>query len=242
MAGHIRSSVNSYRDTEDTSTGHVEHLAGSRWLSHCGLIPSAVAGRRGKHAPPPRAQRRAQRKSSRVHAISCPWAPAPGFSAQVALARTYTTMANAMAGQFGVLLDSSAAAYDSQEAASAALLGRTGSTGGSHTGRDDVQAGAGAAGRAPELSAPAGEVPEAPRDIARLIETGRGGEGRRAWETVETSLRSEAKQLDDTADQLGVAISTRPRMAGSRRARRRPRAACGSCGPGIRATPATSAT
>ena len=51
------------------------------------------------------------------------------FSAQVALARTYTTMANAMAGQFGVLLDSSAAAYDSQEAASAALLGQTGAPG-----------------------------------------------------------------------------------------------------------------
>ena len=129
------------------------------------------------------------------------------FSAQVALARTYTTMANAMAGQFGVLLDSSAAAYDSQEAASAALLGRTGAPGAATPAGMTVPAGVPVPPGAPGVSAPAGEVPEAPRDIARLIETGRGGEGRRAWETVETSLGSEAKQLDDTADQLSVAIN-----------------------------------
>jgi hypothetical protein len=57
------------------------------------------------------------------------------------------------------------------------------------------------------LTSPAGEVPTTPRDIARLIETGRGGAGRRAWQGVEQSLRCEAKQLDDTAEQLGAAIN-----------------------------------
>lgn len=128
------------------------------------------------------------------------------FSAQVALARTYTTMANAVARQFGVLLDASAAAYDSQEAASAALLGGTGAPAPVAAAGMTVPAGLPELPGAPSVSVP-GEVPEAPRDIARLIESGRGGEGRRAWETVEASLRSEAKQLDDAADQLGAAIN-----------------------------------
>jgi hypothetical protein len=115
-------------------------------------------------------------------------------------------MANAMARQFGVMLDGSATAYDSQEAASAALLGGTGTPGAAAPAGMPVPAGLSGLPGGPGVSAPAGEVPEAPRDIARLIETGRGGEGRRAWETVETSLRSEAKQLDDAADQLGAAI------------------------------------
>ncbi|WP_142277896.1 hypothetical protein, partial [Mycobacterium avium] len=55
---------------------------------------------------------------------------------------------------------------------------------------------------------PAGEVPASPRDVARLIETGRGGAGKKTWEAMESSLRSEAKQLDDAADQLGQAISS----------------------------------
>ena len=77
-------------------------------------------------------------------------------------------MANDIARQVGVLLDASATSYDTQEAASAARLGGQG------------------------LAAPAGEVPAAPRDIARLIELGRGGPGPRAWEAVETNLRSDA--------------------------------------------------
>jgi hypothetical protein len=136
------------------------------------------------------------------------------FAAQVELARKYTAMANAMARQFGVMLDGSATAYDGQEAASAALLG----------GQDPavlaVSAGMALPAGLSEVSAllgghglsappvPAGEVPQAPRDIARLIETGRGGAGRRAWETVETSLRSEANELDDAAGQLGAAIGS----------------------------------
>ena len=132
------------------------------------------------------------------------------LSAQVALARKYTAMANEIARQFGVMLHDSATAYDSQEAASKAQLG------GSAVPATALPAGmtppAGlpplsALLEGPGLSVPAGEVPEAPRDIARLIETGRGGQGRRAWETVEATLRSEAKQLDDTADQLGAAIN-----------------------------------
>ena len=136
------------------------------------------------------------------------------FTAQVTLARKYTAMANAMARQFGVKLDASAAAYDDQEAMSAGMLGSAGLGGAAAVvpaGRavpaghvvpaDLVSGGMGA-------SLPAGEVPSSPRDMARLIETGRGGAGKKTWQAVESTLRLEAKQLSDAADQLGAAIST----------------------------------
>ncbi|WP_204815360.1 PPE domain-containing protein [Mycobacterium riyadhense] len=132
------------------------------------------------------------------------------FTAQLTLARKYTARANALARQFGVKLDASAAAYDDQEAHSAATLG-SGAGGAVPAGRmvpagqvvpTDLVSGAAGAG------VPAGEVPASPRDVARLIETGRGGAGKKTWEAVETSLRSEAKQLDAAADQLGQAIAT----------------------------------
>jgi hypothetical protein len=131
------------------------------------------------------------------------------FTAQVMLARKYTAMANAMAGQFGVKLDASAGAYDGQEAASAGMLGE--GAGGpaaapsipaAHVVPADLLAGG------MGVSAPAGEVPASPRDVARLIETGRAGAGKHAWQAVESSLRSEARQLDDAADRLGSAITT----------------------------------
>ena len=135
------------------------------------------------------------------------------FGAQVALARTYTAMANAAARQYGVTLDTGASSYDEQDAASAATLGGANPTAAGRA----VPAGmttpaAGSPGPVTALGAqavtpPAGEVPAAPRDIARLIETGRGGAGRRAWQAVEKSLRSEATQLDDTAEELGAAIN-----------------------------------
>lgn len=136
------------------------------------------------------------------------------FTAQVTLARKYTAMANAMARQYGVKLDASAAAYDDQEAASAATLGRGGAGGpaavvpagynspAGHVVPADLASG----GMGTNL--PAGEAPASPRDVARLIETGRGGTGKKTWEAVETSLRSEAKALDDAAEQLGKAIGT----------------------------------
>lgn len=131
------------------------------------------------------------------------------FTAQVTLARKYTVMANAMARQFGVKLDASAGAYDDQEAQSAGTLG-TGSAGavvpagrtlpaGQVVPADLVSGGVG-------TSLPAGEVPASPRDIARLIETGRAGAGKKTWQAMESSLRAEAKQLSDAADQLGAAI------------------------------------
>jgi hypothetical protein len=136
------------------------------------------------------------------------------FTAEVSLARKYTAMANAMARQFGVKLDASAAAYDDQEAMSAGMLGSGGPGGASPVapaGRavparqvlagDLVSGGMGA-------SLPAGEVPSSPREVARLIETGRGGAGKKTWQAVESSLRLEARQLSDAADQLGAAIST----------------------------------
>lgn len=134
------------------------------------------------------------------------------FTAQVSLARKYTSMANAQARQFGVKLDASAAAYDDQEQQSASTLGSAGAgprvvsaarvVPAGHTVPADLVPGVGGAG------VPGGEVPTSPRDIARLIETGRGGAGKKTWQAVETSLRSEAKQLDDAAEQLGKAIST----------------------------------
>ncbi|WP_204806000.1 PPE domain-containing protein [Mycobacterium riyadhense] len=133
------------------------------------------------------------------------------FTAQVTLARKYTVMANALARHFGVKLDASAAVYDDQEVTSAETLGSGGTAGAVPAGRavpagqvvpaDLVSGGAGA-------GLPAGEVPASPRDIARLIETGRGGTGKKTWQAAEASLRSEAKQLDDAADQLGQAIGT----------------------------------
>ena len=134
------------------------------------------------------------------------------FSALVDLARKYTALANATAAQFGVTLQASATAYESQEAASAAMLGGQGvlaAAGAAPAGLVVPAAVSGATGLigGQVLAAPAGEVPKAPRDIARLIESGRAGAGVRKWEAAETSLRSDAKQLDDAAHQLGVAIS-----------------------------------
>jgi hypothetical protein len=135
------------------------------------------------------------------------------FTAQVTLARKYTVLANAQARQFGVKLDTSAATYDDQEAKSAAALGSGGSCGAAAA----VPAGyVVSTARVPADLAldgvgaglPAGEVPAGPRDIARLIEIGRGGAGKETWQAVETSLRSEAEQLDDAADHLGQAIGT----------------------------------
>ncbi|UGT99240.1 PPE domain-containing protein [Mycobacterium intracellulare] len=131
------------------------------------------------------------------------------FTAQVTLARKYTVMANATAGQFGVKLDASAGAYEDQEAQSAETLGTGGAGAVVPAGRtlpagqvvpaDLVSGGVG-------TSLPAGEVPASPRDIARLIETGRAGAGKKTWQAMESSLRAEAKQLSDAADQLGAAI------------------------------------
>lgn len=136
------------------------------------------------------------------------------FTAQVSLARQYTSMANAQARLFGIKLDAGAAAYDDQEQQSSSTLGSGGGGGprvvsaarvvpaGQTVPAAVVPGGVGGAG------VPAGETPTSPRDIARLIETGRGGAGKKTWQAVETSLRSEAKQLDDAAEQLGKAIST----------------------------------
>jgi len=131
------------------------------------------------------------------------------FTAQVTLARKYTVMANAMARQFGAKLDASAGAYDDQEAQSAETLGTGGAGAVVPAGRtlptgqvvpaDLVSGGVG-------TSLPASEVPASPRDIARLIETGRAGAGKKTWQAMESSLRAEAKQLSDAADQLGAAI------------------------------------
>jgi hypothetical protein len=119
------------------------------------------------------------------------------FSAAVSLARRYTAMANATARSYGVMLQASAAAYDGQEAAAAAMLGAKG--GGAMPAPPVMPAGAvdTAAGLLDGggVTVPGGEVPAAPRDIARLIETGRAGVGIRAWLAVETSLRTEAAAL-----------------------------------------------
>ncbi|WP_156296860.1 PE family protein [Mycobacterium paragordonae] len=130
------------------------------------------------------------------------------FSAAVSLARGYTAMANALAERYGVMVQTSAATYDGQEAVSASL----GAGGGgaipvpAPVPAVDIDAVAGLAGGG-GVAAPAGEVPAAPRDIARLIDTGRTGGGMRAWQAVETSLRTEAAQLERAAAQLGAAIA-----------------------------------
>ncbi|MDP7732712.1 PE family protein [Mycobacterium paragordonae] len=131
------------------------------------------------------------------------------FSAAVSVARRYTTIANALAQRYGVMLQTSAATYDAQESVSAASLGIGGagpvpaSTPIPWVDIDAVATRVGGGG----VSAPAGEVPAAPRDIARLIEAGRTGGGMQAWQAVETSLRSEAGQLEQAAAQLGAAIA-----------------------------------
>lgn len=131
------------------------------------------------------------------------------FSTQVSVARQYTVLANAVARSYGVMLGASAAAYDGQEAVSAATLGAGGEamspSPAAVPAADVPGVAAGLLGGA-GVSAPAGEVPVAPRDIARLIESGRGGAGVRAWQAVEASLRAEASQLEQAGEQLGVAI------------------------------------
>ena len=132
------------------------------------------------------------------------------FSATVSLARRYTAIANALAQRYGAMVQTSAANYDDQEAVSAATLGAGG--GGAIPAPApvpavvDIDAVAGLLGGG-GVSAPAGEVPAAPRDIARLIETGRAGGGMQAWQAVETSLRTEAAQLEHAGAQLGAAIA-----------------------------------
>lgn len=171
--------------------------------------PAALTGAAGQagavaHAAIPHADQVAPCASDHVSV-----AASSRFSAQVSLARRYTEIANSVARRYGVMLQSSAAAYGDQEAASAATLGSGG--GGAIPIPTPVPAadfdavaallsGGGA-------SAPAGEVPVAPRDIARLIETGRGGVGVAAWQAVERSLRTEAAALEQAAEQLGAAIA-----------------------------------
>lgn len=104
------------------------------------------------------------------------------FTAQVTLARKYTAMANAMARQYGVKLDASAAAYDDQEATSAATLGHGGAgavvpAGYTRPAGHVVPADLVSGGMGTNL--PAGEAPASPRDVARLIETGRSGTGKK---------------------------------------------------------------
>lgn len=132
------------------------------------------------------------------------------FGALVDLTRRYTAMANGMARDVGVLLDASGTAYETQEGQSAALLGGTGLSSPAPAGMAAPPGSPATAGLlgGQGLSSPAGEVPNAPRDIARLIEHGRGGPGPQAWQAAETSLRTDARRLDDAADQLGAAIST----------------------------------
>ena len=171
--------------------------------------PAALTGAAGRagavaHAAIPHADQVAPCAADHVSV-----AASSRFSAQVSLARRYTEIANSVARRYGVMLQSSAAAYGDQEAESAATLGSGGGgaipapTPVSAADLDAVAAllsGGGA-------SAPAGEVPVAPRDIARLIETGRGGVGVAAWQAVERSLRTEAAALEQAADQLGAAIA-----------------------------------
>lgn len=146
------------------------------------------------------------------------------FSAMVALARSYTRIANGMAARFGVLLDAGAAAYEEQEAASAAALGAAGGLiGGQPLSAPPASAGAGQAGGAasgigallggqPLTTAPpvaaAGGVPGSARDIARLIDPGRSGPGPKTWTATEASLRAEARRLDGAAEQLRAAVNT----------------------------------
>jgi hypothetical protein len=136
------------------------------------------------------------------------------FGSRMALARQYTAAANALAAHYGVKLNATAEAYDRQEEASAELLGGGGGLSGAAEGAIDaltdmasLPAPSSMLGAAPVSGLGPGEVPSSPRDIARLIETGRDGAGKQAWQAAETSLRHEARQLDDAADQLRAAIT-----------------------------------
>lgn len=145
------------------------------------------------------------------------------FGAQLALARQYTRMAHRTAQQFGVLLDAGARVYDEQEASSAAMLGATGlSRAGAGIPVPPVVRDAAAVldGGTPSQppGVPAGEVPVSPRDIARLIDTGRTGSGQHAWLAVAESLRRESGQLERAAHQLAAAIATAQRGWESRAA------------------------
>ena len=81
------------------------------------------------------------------------------------MARTYTAMANAMARQFGVMLDGSATASDSQEAASAALLGGTGTPGAAAPAGMPVPAGLSGLPGGPGVSAPPARFPKPPATL-----------------------------------------------------------------------------
>lgn len=133
------------------------------------------------------------------------------FTAQVTLARWYTQVANGMARQCGVLLDAGASAYDEQESASAALLGGSGAPlmGSAVMPAVVSEALALLQGGNPDAapSLPSGEVPGSPRDIARLIDTGRAGPGPRAWQAVADRLRGESGELERAAEQLAAAIA-----------------------------------
>ncbi|WP_230493342.1 PE domain-containing protein [Mycobacterium intracellulare] len=172
--------------------------------------PAALAGAAGQagavaHAAIPHADQVAPCAPDHVSV-----ATSSRFSAQVSLARRYTAIANSVARRYGVMLQTSAAAYGDQEEAAAATLG-SGGGGGTvpvptpvpAADIDPVVALLSGGG----VSTPAGEVPSAPRDIARLIETGRGGVGVQAWQVVERSLRTEAAALEQAAEQLGAAIA-----------------------------------
>jgi hypothetical protein len=137
-------------------------------------------------------------------------ATSTSFGELVDVTRRYTAMANDEARHLGVLLDASGTAYETQEGASAGLLGGAGLSAPAPAGMAAPPAMPPTAGLlgGQGVTAPAGEVPAAPRDIARLIEHGRGGPGPQAWQAAERSLRSDAGRLDDAADQLGAAIST----------------------------------
>lgn len=131
------------------------------------------------------------------------------FGAHLALARQYTGVATRMAQQFGVLLEAGADAYDDQEAASAALLGATGLSGGGVRLPPAVpDVASSLAGIQPPLAMPAGEAPASARDIARLIDSGRTGPGLQSWQSVADSLRGESERLKRAADQLAGAIAT----------------------------------
>lgn len=134
------------------------------------------------------------------------------FDAQVVLARWYTTVANRMARQFGVLLDAGADAYDGQEAASSAVLGGAAlpsAAAGVSLPTAALEAADWFEGGQPSSlpSVPGGQVPASPRDIARLIDSGRAGPGPPAWQAVADSLRKEAGRLERAAEQLAGVIA-----------------------------------
>ena len=174
----------------------------ARWRIQYGSIPSPCGRRQRRPMPRAGRRRRARLRCSRAPRTWCRWQRAHVSPRRWTLARKYTAMANAMARQFGVKLDASAAAYDDQEAMSAGMLGSAGLGGAAAAvpaGRavpaghvvpaDLVSGGMGG-------SLPAGEVPTSPRDMARLIETGRGGRGQEdvAGRGIKPALRGQAAQ------------------------------------------------